>query len=239
MPQVQDVLKYARQLADELEKDMEWIRADGGFGGYWTARDNSAVPKIVARAVAGLNFFREYAGQDSTWTQRATAMYENRFERQSTESGARAVGDLLRAWAEQVEVGITEVAGSQAWAEIGLASTDVMGQVRRLLSDRKNHPAAAIVLCGAALEMALRAVVEARSLPEPARPGLNAYATLLRSQGLIGVQDLKDLEQIAGVRNAAAHGEFDTLNHERAGLLEQQTNLALRRLAELIKVSAT
>ena len=35
---------------------------------------------------------------------------------------------------------------------------------------------------------------------------------------------------MAGVRNAAAHGDFEELSRERSGLLEQQVNLFLRRL---------
>jgi hypothetical protein len=133
----------------------------------------------------------------------------------------------------KVEAGIVEIAGSRAWAEIGIVSTDVMSQVRRLLEDRAAHPAAAIVLCGAALEIALRAVVQARSLTPPQRPTLNTLTGALRQADLITVQDVKDLEQCAGLRNAAAHGDFDSLSHERAGLMEQQTNILLRRLADL------
>jgi uncharacterized protein YutE (UPF0331/DUF86 family) len=229
MRQQQEVLAYARRQADELEKDMNWVST----GGYWQASDRSMVQRIAARAVAALEFFRQYAGEDSFWTQRAMAVYENYGERQSRESGARALGDLLRAWADQVEAGIVEIAGSRAWAEIGIVSTDVMSQVRRLLEDRSAHPAAAIVLCGAALEIALRSVIQARSLTLPERPTLNALTGILRQAGLITVQDVKDLEQCAGLRNLAAHGDFDHLSHERAGLMEQQTNILLRRLADL------
>ena len=233
MQQQQDVLAYARRQADELEKDMTWRQSDHGYGGYWQADDRSITPRIAARAVAALEFFRQYAGEESFWTQRAMAVYESKGDNQSLESGARAVGDLLRAWAGQVEAGIVEIAGSRAWAEIGIVSTDVMSQVRRLLEDRAAHPAAAIVLCGAALEIALRAVVQARSLTPPQRPTLNALTGALRQADLITVQDVKDLEQCAGLRNAAAHGDFDSLSHERAGLMEQQTNVLLRRLADL------
>jgi len=38
----------------------------------------------------------------------------------------------------------------------------------------------------------------------------------------------------AGLRNAAAHGDFEGLTLARAGLLEQQTNLLLRRIADLL-----
>jgi hypothetical protein len=51
---------------------------------------------------------------------------------------------------------------------------------------------------------------------------------------VLSAQDMKDVEQMAGVRNSAAHGEFDVLSHERAGLMEQQVNLFLSRLAKVL-----
>ncbi len=38
---------------------------------------------------------------------------------------------------------------------------------------------------------------------------------------------------MGALRNSAAHGDFDNLSPERAGLMEQQTNILLRRLADL------
>jgi uncharacterized protein YutE (UPF0331/DUF86 family) len=231
---IEDILSYARRQADELEKDMSWERSDYGNGGYWKADSSDAYPRVTARAVSALEFFRQYAGEDSFWTQRAIAIYERGGNNQSSETGARALGDLLRAWADQVEAGAVEVAGSRAWAEIGIVGTDVMTQVRRLLEDRHSHPAAAIVLCGAALEIALRSAVEARGLElGNDRPSMASFTKLLRRERLITAQDVKDLEQCAGLRNLAAHGQFDDLSPERAGLMEQQTNILLRRLADL------
>jgi hypothetical protein len=96
MRQQQDVLAYVRQQADELEEDMAWQQTQHGRG-YWQATDTKRAPRIAARAVAALEFFRQYAGEDSFWTERAMAVYQNKGDNQSPESGARAVGDLLRA----------------------------------------------------------------------------------------------------------------------------------------------
>ncbi|WP_219501850.1 hypothetical protein [Nonomuraea ceibae] len=225
------ILEYARALADELEQDMTWKANDGH--GYWKADDRQLLSRISARAAAALEFFRQYSGPDSTWTEQAARLYANKGDNQSTESGAHGLGDLLREWCHQVEADITEIVGARAWAETGLASTDLMSQVRRLLDDRQTHPAAAIMLCGAALEITLRAIADARSLVID-RPSLNAYTAELRRAGLITAQDVKDITQLAGLRNAAAHGDFDVLSPERAGLMEQQTNMMLRQLAELV-----
>ncbi|WP_431932827.1 hypothetical protein [Nonomuraea jabiensis] len=145
-----------------------------------------------------------------------------------------AIGDLLRAWCEQVEAGIVEVVGSRAWSELGVASTDVMAQVRRLIEDGDATPAAPMVLCGAALEMALRALVQARSINmNNLRPSLNGYTQALYAAHLLTKQDVKDLQMLAGLRNEAAHGHFDDLTMERAKMMEQQTNWMLRRLSDL------
>lgn len=50
---------------------------------------------------------------------------------------------------------------------------------------------------------------------------------------LITKQEAKGLEQVGGLREAAAHGQFDELSRERVGLMEQQTNLLLSRISEL------
>ncbi|MFI9418199.1 hypothetical protein [Streptomyces werraensis] len=232
MAKQEDILIYARTLARELKDGVVWDPGDRGRG-WWSMQDRSALPQLMARVAAAFEFLRQYAGEDSFWTQRAITVYESKGDNQSLESGAVSVADMLSAWADQVDAGVTQIAGAEAWAEVEVASTDIMSQVRRLLEDKQTNPAAPIVLCGAALETAMRAVISAKQLPLTERPSLSAYTRLLRSHDLITKQDAKDFDQVAGLRNQAAHGEFDSLSRERAGLMEQQTNLLLRRLADL------
>ena len=47
------------------------------------------------------------------------------------------------------------------------------------------------------------------------------------------------MEQTSGLRNAAAHGDLEALSRERAGLMEQQVNILLRRLTEIIEPRTT
>jgi hypothetical protein len=56
------------------------------------------------------------------------------------------------------------------------------------------------------------------------KPSISAYARLLYKNNLLGKQDLKDVEQLAGMRNDAAHGDFDALSRERAGLRSSKSN---------------
>jgi hypothetical protein len=231
VPKTEDVLAYARLMADDLEQDMKWIPGDD-HGGWWQAKPARLLTTIMSRATAAQAFFQQYAGPDSAWTHRANEVYANRGNNQSLESGARALSDFLRAWCDQVEAGLIQIVGDQARAELQLVRTDLMSQVRDLLDDKKTHPAAAIVLCGAALQTALRALADARSITVD-DPSLPRYTEALHHAGILTAQDVNELATCAGLHSAAAHGDFEALSHERAGLMQQMTLILLRRLADL------
>jgi len=90
-----------------------------------------------------------------------------------------------------------------------VVSTDIMEQVRALNADRSVHSAAPIVLAGGALETALRAAIEENGLVLKDWASISAYANLLYKNNVLTKQDLKDVTQMAGMRNDAAHGDFD------------------------------
>jgi hypothetical protein len=238
MPTSAELVSWAREHATQLEADMTLHPAQPGYGPYWEATGGSrdTESKIRARAIAALDFLERFTGSESQWTVRGHAVFDKNSH--SMETGARALGDVLRAWADQVEAGIVLVPQAEAQGARAVASTDVMEQVRRLNEDRNVHPAAPIVLAGAALEIALRSAVEELSLDFPARPSIGTYAGCLRTANVLTRQDVKDVEQMAGLRNDAAHGDFDALSRERTGMMEQQVNHFLRRLADVIESRA-
>lgn len=237
MRKQEHILSYAQELAGLLTTDMRWATSSSsGSRGWWAATNPQQIHQFAARGTAAVEFFRQYAGGESLWAKRAVSIFESRSEGSFDANSAHALGDLLHAWVDQVNAGIVEIAGLREWEEIGVVSTDVMSQVNRLMRDRNTHPAAPIVLCGAALEIALRALADARSITIPARPTFSTLSAALRQADVLTAQDVKDLEQCAGLRNSAAHGDFEALSRERAGLMEQQTNLLLRRLADLLPV---
>lgn len=106
-----------------------------------------------------------------------------------------------------------------------------MEQVEQLMADKSIHPAAPIALAGAALKSALRSLWEQAGQPElKGRPGINAYATALTPAPL-DRQDVKDITSWAGLRNAAAHGEFDVIDLNRARHMAEGVNLFMQRRA--------
>lgn len=234
MPTTDELIAWARKHAQVLETDIRWVPSEGGYGGYWQAERGELKAVIQARGASALEFLERYAGPDSQWSIRAQRVVDSHGDRQSMESGVRALADVLRAWADQVEAGISVPRTVEANGARAVASTDLMEQVRTLNDDNSVHPAAPTVLAGAALEVALRSAVDELGLVLKERPSISSYARALRADGFLSAQDIKDVEQMGGIRNAAAHGRFDDISRERAGLLEQQVNLFLRRLTDLL-----
>jgi hypothetical protein len=82
------------------------------------------------------------------------------------------------------------------------------------------------------LETALKGAVIESELEVRGNGSIISYGNALRENDLISKQEMKDIEQMAGLRNDAAHGNFEDLSPARAGLMEQQVNFFLSRLTE-------
>ena len=234
MEAVERILTWAEGHVRELTKEMVW---KSGLQGYWQAEDAQAKGRIRARATAALDFLERFAGTDSRWAESAHDVFNNHGENQSMESGARAVGNVLEEWIRMVRSGQLKPRLAESFSVRSASSTDLLEQVRALNSDTSVDPAAPIVLAGAALEIALRSAVEELGLTVAARPSIDVYAQELRRADVLNRQDIKDVTQLAGLRNSAAHGEHDLLSRERAGLMEQQVNLFLNRLEQTVQQS--
>jgi hypothetical protein len=227
----EELCTWALTRADELQAGMAFRTGNNG-GSWWWLEDQQKKGELQALAASALDFLRTYAGESSEWFVRAQSFYANNGDRQSYESGIRAVGDVLRLWVSDVREGVAPIRLGAVEGARAIATTDVMSQVRSLLADKSVHPAAPIVLAGAALETALKGAVIESELEVRGSGSIVVYGKALREKDLISKQEMKDIEQMAGLRNDAAHGIFEDLSRERAGLMEQQVNFFLSRLAE-------
>lgn len=230
MDSVEQILEWADHHVERLRADM--VLRQGMGVTYWQVEDSLNRGKIRGRVAAGLEFLERFTGVNSRWAGAAHDVFESHDEQRSMESGARAIGDVIAEWASLVRSGQLKPRLVESMGVRALASTDLLEQVRVLNADASVSPAAPIVLAGAALEMALRSAVEQLGLEIKEKPGISAYARALRTADVFNKQDIKDIEQAAGVRNQAAHGEHEALSRERAGSMEQLVNLILRRLED-------
>jgi hypothetical protein len=139
-----------------------------------------------------------------------------------------AVAGLLDDWVRFTQDGMAELLPFPVLARME-AATDLMGQVQQLLDESTIHPAAPVVLAGAALEEFLRSQIAAAALEPKGKPGIATYANALRNAGLLTGQDVKDITAWAGQRNEAAHGQFGNLSPARAQIMVDGINLFIRQ----------
>ena len=237
METIEQLLEWAEGHVQDLTQEMRWVPRNAGFGDYWQATDPQAQGRIRARATAALAFLERFTGTGSRWSENAHDVFKSNGENQSMESGARAVGDVLAEWTRMVSSGQVKPRLVESFTTRAVSSTDLLEQVRALNADKSVIPAAPIVLAGAALEVALRSAIEELRFTVAGRGSIGAYAQELRRANVLNRQDIKEVENMAGLRNDAAHGEHDLLSRQRAGLMEQQLNLFLIRLDEAVHQS--
>jgi len=137
---------------------------------------------------------------------------------------------IMDSFAAYVTEGLHSGVSPERRAQIDVVS-DFLDQAQRLLEQKEVHPAAPAVLIGATLEEFLRTWVEAEELSiDNRKRGIDAYATVLRTEDLIDKQDQKNITAWAGIRNHAAHGDWEKVaNKELISLMLQGVNLFMSK----------
>lgn len=147
---------------------------------------------------------------------------------------ANAIRSVLESFLDYLEAGLHAEVSPERRAQLDVVS-DFLEMANTLLETAGVHPAAPAMLIGATLEEFLRTWVEAEGLTLGSRkPGIEAYSQVLRDADLITKQDGKDLTAWAGLRNHAAHGEWDEVsNKSRVTLMLEGVNLFMRKYSKL------
>ena len=169
-------------------------------------------------------FLRMYAGPRNAFLKQAEAARGYPVYLVTT------LDSILQSFTEYLQAGLAAGESPERRAQLDVVS-DLLGQANSLLEDNRYHPAAAAIIIGASLEESLRTWVEAETLSiGAAKPGIDAYCKALRSAELISKQDVKDITSWAGVRNHAAHGEWDEVSdRNRIRLMLEGVNLFMRQ----------
>jgi len=186
------------------------------------AKEGSSVSALAEAS----EFLRAYSGEGSAFVRQLKEV------KQTWSDGyiSEFVADTLEAFIRYVENGLLEGVSIQRQAQIDVVS-DFLMQAYTLLTSKDVHPAAPTVIIGAALEEFLRNWVEEAGLSLGGRkPSIDAYANVLRDSDSITKQDHKDITSWAGLRNYAAHGEWEEVNDkQRITLMLEGVNLFMRK----------
>lgn len=124
------------------------------------------------------------------------------------------IEQVLNSFAEYVEVGMLGGVSLERKGELH-AVADFLDMASDLLKRSEFHPAAGASVAGAALEEFLRGWAIAEGLDVESRHGIEAYSQILREAQLLSRQEAKEITSWAGLRNAAAHGEWETVADRR------------------------
>lgn len=185
----------------------------------WARKEAERLGAGGAAPAAARQFLRDQSGPNSAFVELAE-MYSI-----GGSKAAACTAAALKEWTEYVEAGLAKQVPEATRFRVE-AATDLMEQVQQLLEGETVHPSAPMMLAGAALEEFLRGLVAHH--PEATISGtrsITRYADTLRSAEAISRQDKKDLDSLAGDRNAAAHGRFDETSWDRARLMVDRVNL--------------
>lgn len=207
------------EVPEELHGPLKWAREEA-------QRLEARASDVYARrseTASAVAFLEKFSGHSSAYTLAA----KDELQHLGNYSFA-GVAQALRRWVASVEAGIATARPYEARARID-AADDLIEQAQVLLDDQQIHEAAPIVLVGAAVEMFLRAEIYEHGLTLTGKPGINTYADTLQKAGHLTVQDRKEITSWAGLRNDAAHGQFDDLSRERASLMLEAVNLFMRQ----------
>jgi len=93
---------------------------------------------------------------------------------------------------------------------------DYLAQAEILLDKAEYHPAISAFLIGASLEEFLRTwIIEQNLYSNISKPSIDTFALELKKQNLIDKQDYKEITSWAGIRNDAAHGNWDLVEERK------------------------
>lgn len=201
------------EIISHAEKLIEAANAIG-------ERDRHILVGVRARAC---DFLLQFAGPKSSFYKQAQSAPG------STQYSSSSLAAILEAFVEHLESGLVGGISPKRQAELDVVS-DLLDQAHNLLESNKVHAAAPAVLIGATLEEFLRTWVESEELSMGTKkPSLDSYTKVLREADLITKQDVKDLTSWAGIRNNAAHGQWDELgDKQRIKLMLDGVNLFMR-----------
>lgn len=186
-------------------------------------------PDLISGTYAQVcEFLRLYAGPNNAFLE-SVKQWEPRHI-MDDKYAAKKIYSILQSFLEHVEAGLHEEISPERRAQLDVVS-DYLEMAHSLLETKGVHPAAPAVLIGATLEEFLRTWVEEASLSLGNRkPGLENYSQVLRDADLITKQDGKDITSWAGIRNHAAHGEWDEVSDKsRIALMLEGVNLFMRK----------
>ncbi len=174
---------------------------------------------------------RIYAGESSSFYKNIAKVAEKLGSMNGDISYYASARQILEGFVDSLENGLFEDVSIERKAQIDVVS-DFLSQAQTMLETKKIHPAAAATIIGASLEEFLRNWVEEKNLSAEGR-SIDSYGKELKKERLITKQDMKDITAWAGIRNDAAHGNWEEVSDiKKISLMLEGVNLFMRKYGD-------
>ncbi len=171
-------------------------------------------------------FLRVYAGENSSFYKQMKLINP----RTTYTNMENLANQVLDGFIRYVENGLIDGISIERKAQIDVVS-DILDQANKLLESKGSHPAGPAMIIGAVLEEFLRNWIEDQEISlDNKKQSIDVYTSLLKEKGFITKQDVKDIVSWAGLRNHAAHGEWDEVkDKKRISMMLEGVNLFMRK----------
>lgn len=193
---------------------------------------DSFIERISEDNVTGIyaeicQFLTQYSGAKSSFLT-SVISYDPR--KVADHYASDNIKKILKSFKAYLEAGLHVGVSPERKAQIDVVS-DFLEMAQTLLDTKGVHPAAPTVLIGATLEEFLRTWMEKEDLTLSGKKrSLQNYAEVLRAADLVNKQDVKDITSWGGLRNHAAHGEWEEVaDKQRIGVMLEGVNLFMRK----------
>ena len=173
-----------------------------------------------------------YAGKNNSYYEELNNIPSG--DKYIRETHANVVG-ILESFLRAVKSGLIKQENLKTKIRNEVES-DILLQATEILSNKKFHPANAAMLIGAILENFLRSWMDSEQLElGNQKKSMNTYASILKSNNFITKQDVKDITSWAGIRNSAAHGNWEEVeDRSRINIMLESVNLFLMKYSQNI-----
>lgn len=203
---VDEIVKHAKRIIDLTEKA------------------GASTSKFIGAKAQACEFLKKYAGPQTSFYQLAKEAGGH------PKIACASLNAVLESFIDYLKSGLDTGVSIERKAQLDVVS-DFLKQSDELLQNKKVHPAAPAVLIGATLEEFLRTWLENEKISlGNKKPTLDSYCKCLKENDLINKQDVKDITSWAGIRNYAAHGEWENVKDRNVvNLMLQGVNLFIRK----------
>ncbi|HRH47136.1 MAG TPA: hypothetical protein PLP23_00215 [Panacibacter sp.] len=190
-------------------------------------KGNLGIYHFQAKKAEIKNFISAYAGKNNAFYEAADKLLMGAI------LSSDQLNNILEAFLRSIENDLISNVSFERKLKIEVVN-DYLIQAKELLEKTDYHLAVVAFLIGASLEEFLRTwIVEENIDMSGQKPSIASYASALKKANLIDQQDVRDISSWGGIRNNAAHGQWESVgSREKIEIMLLGVNLFIKKYSD-------